>query len=44
MQFIVDIGKIVSLNMKFNARYDSRPPDTKKNLDTITRFGISFKF
>jgi putative salt-induced outer membrane protein YdiY len=41
---IVDIGKIVSLNMKFNARYDSRPPDTKKNLDTITRFGISFKF
>lgn len=40
---IVDLGKYLDLNIKFNLRYDSRPPDTIKSLDTITKFGLTVK-
>jgi hypothetical protein len=42
--FMIDTGKVLDLFIKFNLRYDSRPPDTVKNFDTISRIGFSFKF
>ena len=41
---VIDPGKLVDLYIKFNARYDSFPPDGIKNTDTVTKMGISFKF
>ena len=42
--FLVDTGEVLDLFIKFNLRYDSRPPDTVKNFDTFSRVGFSFKF
>lgn len=41
--FKVIMGKLVDLNIKFNLRYDSLPPETVKKLDIISKFGLSFK-
>jgi putative salt-induced outer membrane protein YdiY len=41
---IVSLSSDVDLKVGFNLRYDSRPAETIKNTDTITRFGFSFKF
>lgn len=41
---VVDLGKVVDLNVKFNLRYDNKPPDTIKKTDTISKVGLSFKF
>ncbi|MFH1194379.1 MAG: DUF481 domain-containing protein [bacterium] len=41
---IMNLGKLIDFNVKFNLRYDSRPPDETKELDTITKFGITVKF
>lgn len=41
---VVILGKLVDLNIKFNLRHDSRPPDTIKETDTISKVGLSFKF
>jgi hypothetical protein len=42
--FLIDAGKSFSFFIKFNLRYDSRPPDTVKNFDSYSRVGFSFKF
>jgi hypothetical protein len=42
--FLIDTGEMFDLFIKFNLRYDSRPPDTVKNFDTFSRIGFSFKF
>jgi hypothetical protein len=42
--FLINTGKVLDLFIKFNLRYDSRPPDTVKNFDTFSRIGFSFKF
>jgi hypothetical protein len=42
--FMIDTGKVLDLFIKFNLRYDSRPPDTVKKFDTFSRIGFSFKF
>jgi hypothetical protein len=42
--FLFDTGDVLDLFIKFNLRYDSRPPDTVKNFDTFSRIGFSFKF
>jgi len=42
--FLIDTGEVFDLFIKFNLRYDSRPPDTVKNFDTFSRIGFSFKF
>jgi hypothetical protein len=42
--FLIDTGKVLDLFIKFNLRYDSRPPDTVKKFDTFSRIGFSFKF
>lgn len=39
-----DITKHLGFNVRFNIRYDTVPPDEIKNLDTITKVGISIKF
>jgi hypothetical protein len=41
---LVDAGEVFDFFIKFNLRYDSRPPDTIKNNDTFSRIGFSFKF
>ena len=41
---LVDAGKVFDFFIKFNLRYDSRPPDTIKNIDTFSRIGFSLKF
>ncbi len=40
----VKISKRVSLSAEFNLRYDRKPPDGKKALDTKTKFGFSVSF
>jgi hypothetical protein len=42
--FLVDTGEVFDLFIKFNLRYDSRPPDTVQNFDTFSRIGFSLKF
>ena len=42
--FMIDTGKVLDLFIKFNLRYDSKPPDTVENFDTFSRIGFSFKF
>lgn len=41
---ILNLSKYFDFNIKFNLRYDATPPDEIKDLDTITKFGLSFKF
>ncbi len=40
----VKISKRVGLSVEFNLRYDRKPPDGKKALDTKTKFGFSISF
>jgi hypothetical protein len=40
----IELSSLVNVNVCFNLRYDSRPPETIKNTDTVTKFGLSFKF
>ena len=42
--FISELSALLDLSFGINLRYDSRPPDTIKKLDTITKFGLTFKF
>ena len=41
---LVDVLKNVGLRIDFNLRYDSKPPDSIKKLDTKSEFGITFTF
>lgn len=41
---IVGLSSFVDLQVSFNLRFDSRPPESIKNTDTFTKFGFSFKF
>ncbi len=41
---LINLGKGISINLKCTYRYDSRPPDTIKVYDLITRMGISMEF
>lgn len=41
---IVGLSSFVDLKTSFNLRYDAKPPETIKSIDTFTRFGFSFKF
>ena len=41
---VVELSSFVDLNVGFNLRYDSRPPETIKDTDTFTKFGLGFKF
>ena len=41
---VVNISSFVDLNVGFNLRFDSRPPETIKGTDTFTKFGFGFKF
>lgn len=38
------INRYFDFNVKFNVRYDTLPPDGIKELDTITKLGITYKF
>lgn len=40
----VGLSSFVDLTVSFNLRYDSKPPETIKQTDTITKFGFSFNF
>ncbi len=42
--FVSELSKLLDITFGVSLRYDSRPPDTIKKLDTITKFGLSFKF
>jgi putative salt-induced outer membrane protein YdiY len=41
---MVSLSSLVDLKVNFSLRYDSKPPETIKSTDTITKFGLSFKF
>lgn len=41
---IVGLSSLLDVKISFNLRYDTRPPETIKNIDTITKFGLGFKF
>ena len=41
---VINAGAVVDLYVKFNLRFDSRPPDTIKKTDTMTKMGIAIKF
>ncbi len=40
---IVDLGRHLELAIKVNLRYDSRPPDQTKELDTLSNFALAVK-
>ncbi len=42
--FVSEISSLIDIKFGVSLRYDSRPPDTIKKLDTISKFGLSFKF
>lgn len=42
--FAFMISRLFSFKVKFNVRYDTVPPDGIKDIDTITKVGITFKF
>lgn len=42
--FVSEINSLLDLTFGVSLRYDSRPPDKIKKLDTTTRFGLSIKF
>ncbi len=41
---IIDAGKWLDVTIKMNGRYDSKPPDNTKKLDTISKMGVAVKF
>ena len=41
---IVELSSFIELNVGFNLRFDSMPPETIKDIDTITKFGFGFRF
>jgi hypothetical protein len=41
---LIDAGKWLDVTLKINGRYDSKPPDNTKKLDTISKMGITVKF
>ena len=41
---VIGLSSVVNINIGFNLRFDSRPPETIKNTDTITKFGFGVKF
>ncbi len=41
---VITMGTLADLYLKFNLRFDSRPPDTIKRTDTVTKMGIAIKF
>lgn len=41
---IIALSSLLDVKINFNLRYDTRPPQTIKSIDTITRFGFAFKF
>ncbi len=42
--FETDIEDSFKVVIKFNARFDNRPPDDRKKLDTSTKVGLLFEF
>ncbi len=42
--FVSELSALLDITFGVSLRYDSRPPDTIKKLDTVTKFGLSFKF
>jgi len=42
--FDSEISTLININFGVSLRYDSHPPVTIKKLDTISRFGLTFKF
>ncbi len=42
--FISELSNLLDITFGVSLRYDSRAPDTIKKLDTVTKFGLSFKF
>ncbi|MDX1701263.1 MAG: DUF481 domain-containing protein [Melioribacteraceae bacterium] len=42
--FELPITKVLSINMKFKMRHDSKPPDGRKKNDTNSNFGIAVRF
>lgn len=40
---IIKISELLRFNVNFNVRYDAIPPDGIKDLDTITKIGITFR-
>ncbi len=42
--FSVGLTKTLALSIQFSLRYDSKPPDNVKALDTSTKVGFSVKF
>ena len=42
--FASEISPLIDITFGVSLRYDSRPPDTIKKLDTTTKFGLSLKF
>lgn len=40
----VGLSSFVDLKTGFSLRYDAKPPETIKSIDTFTKFGFSFKF
>ncbi len=42
--FVSELSELLDITFGVSLRYDSRPPDEIKKLDTITKFGLSFKF
>ncbi len=41
---LIAANKIFDFFIKFNLRYDSKPPDSIKEFDSFSRVGFSFKF
>jgi hypothetical protein len=42
--FVSELSSLLDITFGVSLRYDSRPPDTIKKLDTVSKFGLSFKF
>jgi putative salt-induced outer membrane protein YdiY len=42
--FVSELSSLIDLTFGVSLRYDSRPPDAIKKLDTVTKFGLSIKF
>ncbi len=42
--FVSELSSLLDITFGVSLRYDSRPPDAIKKLDTVTKFGLSFKF
>ncbi len=41
---LVSLSSLLDIKLSFNLRYDTRPPETIKSIDTITKFGLGIKF